>query len=69
MYGFVDDTKLEDCSVIKEEGIKNPSLESNKNKGTELIIALIIQHETINVNRLIKRQPQYDGDNTVRFRT
>ena len=36
MYGFVDDTKLEDCSHIKKEGNKIPSLGSEKNEGLGL---------------------------------
>jgi len=36
MYGFVDDTKLEDCSLIKKEGNKIPSLGSEKNEGLGL---------------------------------
>ena len=36
MYGFVDHTKLEDCSLIKKEGNKIPSLGSEKNEGLGL---------------------------------
>ena len=43
MYGFVDDTKLEDCSLIKKEGNKIPSLGSEKMKAWGWQIALTIQ--------------------------